>query len=195
MPRITQSVPAVKPMSHRKSPRVAIDRDGIHYETRRMSRNRAFAFARCLAAKPYFRDVLVLRDLRARAEAAWYVSYAPADGARIADLVIAEQEKRIETAEAQRAVMTFITLANRPGLYHVVNTDGHGTAPHEVDTLEGECSCEDFDFRCRGLRIVCHHLIEAKRREAEGLLPAPVPPAPVKLSAAERARRIQEDYS
>jgi hypothetical protein len=166
-----------------------------------MTQAHAQAFARCLAKNDAFRSlsVMVIVSSTSQHDDFCYVEYQPKNPDRLATMFQAEQLKRIRTAEQQSGVMVFTAAGFEAGLYECANLDEHGTAPHTLNTLDNWCSCEDFFFVCKGSGMICHHLVEAKRREAKGLLkaqPSPIQNPKSKIQNREdRRARVQANIA
>lgn len=155
----------------RRAPRTLFLQTGeIRFRTRLLSFTQAERFGKCLRGNDRFRDVAVNLSEQARSERAYFVTFAPVNRDRVADMVDRQQETRTERAEREGADYRYFldTDAVRP-FYWVLSTSGE---TYELDS--GECSCPDYQFRLKKADwtgIKCKHICEMIRRFGTGELP------------------------
>lgn len=125
----------------------------IVYRTALMERNRAFGFARCLAANAgRFCDVEVLQSARAKGAAAWFVRFRPARRERLSALLQAEWDKRAKKAAEEGGEYVFVRFAGESHTWCFNPISGE---TYQVTAFS--CSCPDFQFRCSKAGIQCKH--------------------------------------
>lgn len=134
------------------------------HRTKCMEQERAERFARCLQANPLFTAVEIAESARARSAARYFVTYLPVNADRVADLVNAEQDKRLAKAATEGRDYLFVldTDSAQPFCW-CCSTSGE---TYEVTLFD--CSCPDFQYRLKGCGIQCKHMAALSARINNG---------------------------
>lgn len=110
---------------------------------------------------------VLLQSKRLRANVRWSVTFTPP--AALAEYLRSiEQTQRARTAARSGADYTF-SLANSHGVRYCWRTLDCSDEPYL--TSAAGCSCPDWQRRGRYVNIACKHMIELRKRAAEGGLP------------------------
>ena len=178
---ITQSATKNQPLTR-------IDRErGIVRRSKRLPLSDAQALCRRVANLRFVVSPLVVDIRDSKRGLTAVVQWSPSSDKSKQAMRDWFRASRMMRAAEQLPVMSFYEIENRPGLFAVVNDDGHGGGSHMVDLVHEECDCEDFAMRCRQLGEKCHHLHALDMHvERATLPPVPVSPSP---DRAERAAR------
>lgn len=149
-------------------------RDGFFaYRTKLLTFDAAQTFALCVRANlTRFTNVNVEHSNTARGERAWFVTFQPVSGDRMADVADREQASRIQAADREGAAYLFLLDVDSPRPFYRVYNPTSGET-YELDS--SSCSCPDFQYRCNrvpGFGLKCKHQVEMQRRFGAGeLLP------------------------
>lgn len=131
-----------------------ISRAGVAYRTRGMELEAAARFARCLRANSRFQGVELREIGRAKSERKWFVSYIPANIARVVDMIRRQQDARAERASEQ----PFTFVEDRDSSQPFAWCHSHRTGEtYEVSVFD--CTCGDFRYRLEGTGVRCKHMI------------------------------------
>jgi len=146
--------------------RVMIDRDGqMYYRTALMTQTHAASFARCLAGNDSFCDVLVSFSFRAKPEKAYYVIFKPASIERQRAIYSGQDDAREARAVSEGSDYIFFWDSDKR-IYWVFN-------PKSTETYEvsgRDCTCPDYQFRCRENGLTCKHMKALRLRVEAGEL-------------------------
>lgn len=167
-------------------PRTTIQPDGrVTYRTALFSlQARAQSFARCLQSNSRFERVLVHASATSKTPK-WFVTFEPTSDTRKDAIHAGQQADRQARAESQEFI--FWPDPDKVNCYWCFSVESGET--YEV-TL-GDCSCPDYQFRCKNCGIQCKHMLAWSAQCAAGLIGKTDKKTP---SREEMARRIAEDF-
>lgn len=143
-------------------PRQTITKDGVFYRTK-LFRNfqKADAFKKCLTANPGFTGVSIEDGANTKGPA-WFIQFRPAGRDRQVDMLEREMDKRALRAETEGMNYVFVRDADKPYLLWCYNPKSGEV--YEVTTFD--CSCPDYEFRCRAAGLKCKHQ-QARQLQAD----------------------------
>lgn len=124
---------------------------GAGYRTKPMLPAQAERFARCLRANTAFRSVSVADS---RSPGKRVVVYQPASDVRQSELLALHQDAREQRAASQGFTFLLDTDTEQPFCHCHSHTSGE-----VYETTLFDCSCPDFQFRCRGALLRCKHML------------------------------------
>jgi hypothetical protein len=141
------------------------------YRSRCMEYERAQAFALCLRANSTrFTGVDLSHSERAKGSRSWFVTFAPVNPDRMADIGDRENAARIQRADREGAAYLYMLDVDSPRPFYRVYNPKSGET-YELDS--SSCSCADFVYRCdkaSGFGLKCKHIHEMTRRFDAGEL-------------------------
>jgi hypothetical protein len=157
----------------------------LSFRTRLLSLNQAAAFARCLGNNARFTSVEIQTSRRATSEKRYFVTWRPANPARVQVMIDRQQDARSRRAEEQGFTVCKDTEHD---FWHV---HSHSSGEVYETTLEG-CSCPDWQFRCKANNLACKHQLAAALAIGRGEV-AEFEPVPSKRQPITRDLRWVSD--
>jgi hypothetical protein len=124
----------------------------------------AARFARCLNANSRFRDVAIVENVRAGSGS--YITFRPVNEERQKDLYMNQHTARLIRGYEQMANYLFVQDSDQVGLwwcYNLVNEE-----VYQVTAFD--CTCPDYQFRCRRAGLQCKHQHARQAQADNGLL-------------------------
>lgn len=149
---ITQAETKIK-----KSPRITLDEDGNPvYRTQLLTKDAAERFSRCLLANPRYLKAEVEESGKAIGLKRFFVCSIPARKERRDAMTNALQDSRIRRAEIEGPDYRWHQddYSSRHGFVYCESISGE-----VYEVTHRNCSCPDWEFRCRKARIQCKHQI------------------------------------
>ncbi len=123
----------------------------ICYRSKNMSLSLASSFARCIEAnKTRFCDVAISPS---KAAEKYFVTFRPVSTDRQGDLYEAQYNARADRAQVEGLEYIFWPDADNPGTDWCFNPLSGET--YQVSLFE--CSCPDYQFRCKNAGLKCKH--------------------------------------
>lgn len=124
----------------------------LQYRTKLLPLERAARFAKCLLANNRCTGVEIQTSKRATSDSRYYVTWLPANPARVEAMLDRQQAARIQRADTQ----AFTFCRDTEHDFHHCHSHASGEV-YEV-TLQS-CTCPDFERRCAPHGIVCKHVL------------------------------------
>jgi hypothetical protein len=177
-------------------PRTTIQPDGrVTYRTSLFaSLAKAQAFARCLQSNTGRFEHSMVHESQTSKTSKWFVTFEPTLASRKDAIHAGQQEARQARAEEQEFIFwpdpDRLTANGTPMFWWCFSVASGET--YEVSI--GDCSCPDYQFRCRNAGMNCKHQLAWSSQRATGIIGATDKTTRPSISREEMARRISQDF-
>ena len=125
----------------------------IVYRTALLPIGRAYCFAKCLRGNSRFEEVETFESLASPGR--YFITFRPSSFDRQISLISNEHNARMERAQTEGMNYMFWPDPDCIGSTWCFNPKSGET----YQVSKAECTCPDFEFRCKPAGLYCKHMI------------------------------------